>query len=294
MMDLLLKKSTINWCESDYYHSSYIAEIYNSLTGIFLCLSPILFYHTYKKDYRFCTYIFYLLDSLKLLFIVGIGTILFHGTLMYVFQLIDELPMLLLCIEYTNVLNTLVKTDTIVYTRQFKFINLHTRLFKYSLCIIISILGFINDTLQVVVFQLSILGFTISIIIKLYKVFMHHNITYNNLLIQKRKLEDAFLYNYKCLNNLIHLKNNIMTLQQYNEDLKYALVISILTGISSIIVWKYDQLQCTNNISGYNRSGYNRYIGHVGISGHAIWHVLTSIALYHVNKILLIFITLYN
>ena len=280
MAILLFKNSTINWCEHDYYYSEYIAEFYNSFTGLFLCLSPILFYYNYGKDSKLYMCIFYFTHSLTLLFIVGIGTILFHGTLLYIFQLVDEIPMLLLCIEYDNLLNKLLNINTrYSYENNYKkvFLITQSRFFKYFLCIMISCIGFINNTIQIVVFQMTIAAFVIFILINLYKVFVQNNITYNNLLTQKTILENSLLHDYKYANKLTTLKKIIKLSQHYNEELKYSKIICLFTGISSIIVLKYDELYCGT--------------GSNFISGHAIWHILTSICLYHVNKILLIFFT---
>jgi hypothetical protein len=133
--------------------------------------------------------------------------------------------------------------------------------------------------MQIIVFQMTIAAFVIFILINLYKVFVQNNITYNNLLTQKTILENSLLHDYKYANKLTTLKKIIKLSQHYNEELKYSKIICLFTGISSIVVWKYDELYCG--------SGTGRNF----ISGHAIWHILTSICLYHVNKILLIFFT---
>lgn len=274
-MIIFFKKSTINWCESDYYYSKYIAEMYNTLTGICLCVSSILFYYNYKNVNTYKNVLVNLYPSLILLFIIGVGTFLFHGTLLYVFQLLDELPMLLLCIEYYRILTTILKYN---YKNKEKdaLFNLQLIILQIFLCITIATLGFINDILQIVFFQLTIFIFVIIDCIKLYKVFVKHNMYYDNLRIKKIKAEEDFLYNYECLSKLINIKNNIIKFHNYNKELKYSLSIAVVTSVMSVIVWKYDQLQCNYNYSNI-------------ISGHAIWHILTSISLYYVNKMILIF-----
>ena len=277
-MIIFFKKSTINWCESDYYYSKYIAEMYNTLTGICLCVSSILFYYNYKNVNTYKNVLVNLYPSLILLFIIGVGTFLFHGTLLYVFQLLDELPMLLLCIEYYRILTTILKYNSLNYKNKEKdaLFNLQLIILQIFLCITIATLGFINDILQIVFFQLTIFIFVIIDCIKLYKVFVKHNMYYDNLRIKKIKAEEDFLYNYECLSKLINIKNNIIKFHNYNKELKYSLSIAVVTSVMSVIVWKYDQLQCNYNYSNI-------------ISGHAIWHILTSISLYYVNKMILIF-----
>ncbi|KAF7951890.1 hypothetical protein EAE96_007187 [Botrytis aclada] len=82
--------STINWCEEDYYATIYSAEIVNTLTNllfIWLCI----------KGSRNC--LKYDHDSVFLVAFlgygaVGTGSFLFHSTLKYPMQLVDELSMI--------------------------------------------------------------------------------------------------------------------------------------------------------------------------------------------------------
>ncbi|KAL5374525.1 hypothetical protein DPSP01_011888 [Paraphaeosphaeria sporulosa] len=82
--------STLNWCEEDYYATIYSAEIINTLTNIwFMYLSAKGIHNclTNGHDTTFLvSYIGYLL--------VGTGSFLFHSTLKYPMQLVDELSMI--------------------------------------------------------------------------------------------------------------------------------------------------------------------------------------------------------
>ncbi|PSK45355.1 hypothetical protein B9Z65_2495 [Elsinoe australis] len=82
--------STLNWCEEDYYATIYSAEIVNTLTNL-------LFQYLAYKGVKSCikdghdqiflvTFIGY--------FLVGTGSFLFHSTLKYPMQLVDELSMI--------------------------------------------------------------------------------------------------------------------------------------------------------------------------------------------------------
>ncbi|KAE8152131.1 ceramidase [Aspergillus avenaceus] len=82
--------STLNWCEEDYYATIYSAEIINTVTNL-------LFMWLGIKGIRSCrrnghdsifevAYYGYLL--------VGTGSFLFHSTLKYPMQLVDELSMI--------------------------------------------------------------------------------------------------------------------------------------------------------------------------------------------------------
>jgi dihydroceramidase len=81
--------ATIDWCEENYLFSPYIAEIVNALTNIgFVLLAIHHIYSTFKNDHGWM-YIFISLGFAS----VGIGSFMFHSTLWYEHQLMDELPM---------------------------------------------------------------------------------------------------------------------------------------------------------------------------------------------------------
>lgn len=80
---------TIDWCETNYSHSRYIAEFVNSLTNfpsIFLGLYGL--YHTQTNGiplrYGLC---------FLGLGLIGVGSFGFHASLRWEWQLMDELPM---------------------------------------------------------------------------------------------------------------------------------------------------------------------------------------------------------
>lgn len=85
--------SNINWCENDYEVSPYVAEFYNtvsSLPMIFLGLRGALWVATRAAALpRFRFYV-----GFACLGVVGVGSTMFHATLRYHYQLLDELPML--------------------------------------------------------------------------------------------------------------------------------------------------------------------------------------------------------
>ncbi|KAI5819691.1 ceramidase-domain-containing protein [Pyronema omphalodes] len=82
--------ATINWCEEDYYMTRYCAEFINTLTNlIFIGLAIKGMRNVLREGHD------------KIFFVafagyccVGIGSFLFHATLWYSMQLVDELSML--------------------------------------------------------------------------------------------------------------------------------------------------------------------------------------------------------
>ena len=82
--------STINWCETNYETSFYIAEFWNTLTNLgMIMLSIYGIVHCRRQGIETK----YTYSFLALLFI-GIGSWMFHMTLRFEMQLLDELPML--------------------------------------------------------------------------------------------------------------------------------------------------------------------------------------------------------
>ena len=82
--------STIQWCEEDYYLTYYSAEIINTLTNllfIYLAYFGIRSCRSNGHDTVFSVAYFGY-------FLVGIGSFMFHTTLKYPWQLVDELNMI--------------------------------------------------------------------------------------------------------------------------------------------------------------------------------------------------------
>ena len=163
-------KSTVDWCEYNYTVVPFIAEFWNTLTGLALCISSFVFYKNNSeliynglvKDNNNNNNNLnrYLINANYLLFIVGIGTIFFHGTLLYIFQLFDEIPMLLITFDYIYILLTINKSNYVwfYYT-------------KYIWCFIIITSYWIHPTLQIITFfTFFTTNICIIIIVLLYKI----------------------------------------------------------------------------------------------------------------------------
>ncbi|VEU19808.1 DEKNAAC100842 [Brettanomyces naardenensis] len=104
--------STIDWCEENYVISSYAAEIINTVTNlIYVYFAFNLLLSTIRNKHG----PIFLVVSLGL-FIVGVGSWLFHATLWYEFQLLDELPMVYFTwIPFAYVLTVEVENRTAKY-----------------------------------------------------------------------------------------------------------------------------------------------------------------------------------
>ena len=80
--------SSVIFCEDKYIHSPYIAEYFNTISGIFYLCIASYFFTTKLKKYG------------VLISLVGIGTITLHGTLRWYGQWSDEMSMLTLMFFY--------------------------------------------------------------------------------------------------------------------------------------------------------------------------------------------------
>lgn len=109
--------STINWCEEDYVVTRFIAEFCNTTTNsVFVLLATIAIINSLRYGYEKRILVIgagYLL--------VGIGSWLFHMTLKYEFQLLDELPMI-----YTTLLMFWAIFDYQLSVRQRAILTLFT------------------------------------------------------------------------------------------------------------------------------------------------------------------------
>lgn len=84
--------ASVDWCEPNYVHSAYVAEWYNTLSSVPIALVGLLaaawaLGPRFRPDRRF------LLGGLAV-FVVGLGSTAFHGTLLRSAQALDELPMI--------------------------------------------------------------------------------------------------------------------------------------------------------------------------------------------------------
>lgn len=182
LKNIIQLPASISWCENKYIHSEYISEFFNTVTGLALCIISIINFYENKKSGHTRLYF-----SNYILFIVGIGTMLFHGTLYYIFQLLDELPMLLIAIDYYNIFIEL-KIFKRSFTTQFYHINtdLHniftlSTLNFYHISIVIISSYFITPRLQIVFFQ----GFLAVVICTLCFIMYFINGNLNNLFYNK-------------------------------------------------------------------------------------------------------------
>jgi len=105
--DFWSRTATLDWCEENYVMCTYIAEFWNTVTNfsfIFLSLYGMYCVRRYNFELRF--FIAY-----AGLCLVGVGSWLFHMTLRYEMQLLDELPMIYCTCVLTYIIFETAKTS---------------------------------------------------------------------------------------------------------------------------------------------------------------------------------------
>ncbi|KAF5352761.1 hypothetical protein D9756_005894 [Leucocoprinus leucothites] len=82
--------ATLDWCEANHQFSPYIAEMANSISNLYTIIISVIGYWSVVKQSLPRRYALGYLGVT----LVGIGSFLFHATLLYEAQLADELPMI--------------------------------------------------------------------------------------------------------------------------------------------------------------------------------------------------------
>ena len=85
--------SSVDWCEANYRFTPYVCELFNTLSSLAMVAVGIVGLVRYwtKVERRFLVAFFAIA-------LVGLGSALFHATLRYELQMLDELPMVYLAL----------------------------------------------------------------------------------------------------------------------------------------------------------------------------------------------------
>jgi dihydroceramidase len=85
--------ATVDWCEANYAHTPYVAELFNTASSLAMVTAGIVGLIAYRRTFNARH-----LAAFLLLALVGVGSVAFHGTLRFELQMMDELPMVYLVI----------------------------------------------------------------------------------------------------------------------------------------------------------------------------------------------------
>jgi len=85
------RTSNVDWCEPNYYYTPYVAEFFNTISSV-----PMIIYGLYGmiKTWKSQLGSRFPLGHF-VVFLVGVGSTMFHMTLLYQHQMLDELPMII-------------------------------------------------------------------------------------------------------------------------------------------------------------------------------------------------------
>lgn len=254
-------KSTVDWCEQNYAMSNYIAEYYNTITGIFIAIFAVIFRYKQQEIFNNIKYATYFYNIYNLLFLTSIGTILFHGTLMFPFQLLDELPMLYIAIEYTNILLTFYKNNkkNLLFKIDHNIIKV-LRLLKKTIYLI-PLSYYFGNIFQILHFHFILKCFEAMILYLLYNISLETNkVGFIKISENNNKTTDINIF-----------KNKIDKFLQIKKDKSYYTKCGIVIYSTSIFIWAFENMFC-NYVQKYQL--------------HAIWHIMSSVGIYYLNNIM--------
>ncbi|KAG0055034.1 Alkaline ceramidase 3 [Gryganskiella cystojenkinii] len=149
-----------DWCESNYEKTHYIAEFFNSLSSFSMILVGLAgMYLHWNFEKRF-------LLTFASIVVIGIGSIAFHGTLLFPLQMLDEVPMV-----YSVLTMTYCCVENRPYRRYGPWFPIGIALYGLLTTVIMLYAGPENHLLEFVVFQSSfafVVLVVFSHIIKIY------------------------------------------------------------------------------------------------------------------------------
>ncbi|CCC68288.1 hypothetical protein NCAS_0B02040 [Naumovozyma castellii] len=237
--------STIDWCEQNYVVSPYIAEWANTISNISYLIAAL---YSTRSTYRNGLELrFYLIGAGYAL--VGVGSSLFHMTLQYRFQLLDELPMIyamsipvwsLIC-ETLDEFGTGRENEKIRERKKFKD-EIYTGSIIFAIISIVSwvYLMWRNTNVHEVLF--GILVVTVA--------FTAGLLTYRHVLSYETK-----------------------------RNLYSSMGIGVVFFLSGFVSWKLDIRYCSFWI-GFRRNVLELPLG-IFFELHGWWHMLTGIGIYY-------------
>ncbi|KAF9954361.1 Alkaline ceramidase 3 [Mortierella alpina] len=149
-----------DWCESNYDKSHYIAEFFNSLSSlsmILVGLAGMYLHSSFEKRF---------LLTFGSIVIVGIGSIAFHGTLLFPLQMLDEVPMVysILSLAYCCVENK-------PYRRYGVWFPISIALYGLLTTLIMLFAGPDNHLLEFIVFQSSFTFMVLIVMSHIIKIY---------------------------------------------------------------------------------------------------------------------------
>lgn len=241
-----------------------ISDFWKIVSGINLILSTFVFDYNNKKWLRQNIETeFNFVRVRNLLYWIGSVTILFHVTLLYVFQLLNHIAIILLLREYIIILLSLNITKKTFFESSYKNIVgfIHTIL-EYLIIIISSY--FVNIKFHIFSFHV------IFKILEFVVVFIFYNLS--------KSLNKIIYYhltkkcrNHGCTKMLDTAQENIKNYVKLRKILKQQIKKSVCFYILSISLWIFQ-----NSFCNYITNG--------------LWYLFVSFGIYYLNTIVKLYI----
>ena len=271
-------KSTVDWCENNYVHSDYVAELWNTLSGVSIFISAYLFRRMNPDVFEF--YHFHHLSRVyRYLIIMSIGTILFHATLWFPFQLLDELSMVFICMKYLTLLRRMQTTKRSIPSDVLFRYDRHKKV-GYVCVSLIPLAYFVHPYVQQILFHILLKVFEIYIVYFLYKLSQKVNkIVFQSLY---KKVHDVMNFQMRVIssqvsvekiksNSLIKMQDEIQQFFEIKRSLSMYFKFGAGLYVMSISIWCLENLFCHHL---------------EWIKLHAVWHVLSSYGIFYLNMIM--------
>jgi hypothetical protein len=272
--------STVDWCEGNYVISSVIAEFWNTLSGLAIFASalywrlnnPKAFQGSYTKHFR---------NIFWYLVVVSLGTALFHGTLLYKYQLLDELPMLLIAIEYARFLARLRTTNVCVNNKIVVWIDKALNASNIIVCLL-PLTYFVHPVFQIVSFHVVLKIYECAVMFLLIVLSRQLNsIVYEGIWQSHREANvklggscTTMKTATNCAHRLTSFKQGQYTtfcFVKLRQKLSRHIRIGLTMYACSMVAWGLENAFC-------HQLQF--------LQLHAWWHVLSSVGIYHLNKIM--------
>lgn len=264
--------STIDWCEENYVQSSFIAEFCNTISNLsYVFVSFYLFYSLKKigiSELRFK------LTMLGLL-LVGIGSAMFHMSLRYDCQLLDELPMIYItCIPCYSVLSEpFLYYSKLKSQKYFQILRNDDEATSENSRLLPN-----NNSMNLVKISKS---YEIFIIILLSGLSIVMTIVYYFFITNPIFHEVCYgLLNFIIVYAAVYLTKNFVK----EPYVKKNLIKSSLAGIAlfgtGFFLWGMDRKFC-GEFRSIRRDYLKLPLGNI-LELHAWWHIFTGLGLYYI------------
>lgn len=155
--------SEIDWCETNYQVSPYVAEFFNTFSNIPFVLFPPLLMYLFRGFSEFVSPDFNIV--MGLLIIVGIGSGYFHATLSFSGQLIDELAILWVVLAAFAI----AVPDSLLRNSFFLGSRIRLRIFLAVSGVLGTLAAFINPVMNAILLQMFAIPMLYLIYIKMQK-----------------------------------------------------------------------------------------------------------------------------